>query len=169
MHDARPGLRPDRLATLIRRSVDTMSLDLRGATVLTEAATRAYAVTPVIAAVGGAARVVAVTRATRFGSVDDVIRETMVLADLLDVEGRIEICDGMPADELAGAEPRWQAPSGVARHLSAVVAAGTGVPTKRDLWLQCTCPDDTGTGSDACKHAVAALFALSAPLRCQRR
>ncbi len=40
-------------------------------------------------------------------------------------------------------------------------ASGTGVPTKRDLWLQCTCPDDTGTGSDACKHAVAALFALS--------
>ena len=40
-------------------------------------------------------------------------------------------------------------------------AAGTGVPTKRDLWLQCTCPDHTGTGSDACKHAVATLFALS--------
>jgi uncharacterized Zn finger protein len=41
------------------------------------------------------------------------------------------------------------------------VASGTGVPSKRDLWVQCTCPDDTGTGSDACKHAVAALFTLS--------
>lgn len=40
-------------------------------------------------------------------------------------------------------------------------AAGSGVPTKLDLWVQCTCPDDTGTGADACKHAVAALFALS--------
>jgi len=40
-------------------------------------------------------------------------------------------------------------------------AAGSGVPSKLDLWVQCTCPDDTGTGADACKHAVAALFALS--------
>ena len=38
---------------------------------------------------------------------------------------------------------------------------GTGTPAKRDLWVQCTCPDDTGTGAEACKHAVAALFALS--------
>jgi hypothetical protein len=38
---------------------------------------------------------------------------------------------------------------------------GTGVPAKRDLWVRCTCPDDAGTGLDACKHAVAALFALS--------
>jgi hypothetical protein len=40
-------------------------------------------------------------------------------------------------------------------------AAGTGVPTRRELRVQCTCPDDTGTGADACKHAVAALFTLS--------
>ncbi len=40
-------------------------------------------------------------------------------------------------------------------------SGGSGVPTKRELWVQCTCPDDTGTGLDACKHAVAALFALS--------
>lgn len=39
--------------------------------------------------------------------------------------------------------------------------AGQGVPTKRDLWVRCTCPDDAGTGREACKHAVAALFALS--------
>ncbi len=38
---------------------------------------------------------------------------------------------------------------------------GTGTPRKADLWMQCTCPDDAGTGDHACKHAVAALFALS--------
>ena len=38
---------------------------------------------------------------------------------------------------------------------------GIGAPSKRDVWIRCTCPDDTGTGSEACKHAVAALFALS--------
>lgn len=38
---------------------------------------------------------------------------------------------------------------------------GTGVPSKREVWVSCTCPDDTGFGSSACKHAVAVLFALS--------
>jgi SWIM zinc finger len=38
---------------------------------------------------------------------------------------------------------------------------GAGVPGKRELWIRCTCPDDTGAGNEACKHAVAALFALS--------
>lgn len=38
---------------------------------------------------------------------------------------------------------------------------GEGVPHRGDLWVQCTCPDDDGAGDRACKHAVAALFALS--------
>lgn len=38
---------------------------------------------------------------------------------------------------------------------------GTGVPSKREIWIQCTCPDDSGFGTEACKHAVAAMFALS--------
>jgi hypothetical protein len=36
---------------------------------------------------------------------------------------------------------------------------GRGVPGKRDVTLRCTCPDDGMY--EACKHAVAALFALS--------
>ena len=40
-------------------------------------------------------------------------------------------------------------------------SGGEGVPTKRELWAQCTCPDDTGTGVDLCKHAVATMFALA--------
>jgi len=39
-------------------------------------------------------------------------------------------------------------------------AEGTGVPSKREVWISCTCPDD-GVETEACKHAVAALFALS--------
>ncbi len=38
---------------------------------------------------------------------------------------------------------------------------GSGVPHRRELWVRCSCPDDTGTGADLCKHAVAAMFALS--------
>jgi len=37
---------------------------------------------------------------------------------------------------------------------------GEGVPTRRHVRVRCTCPDDDGFDS-ACKHAVAALFALS--------
>ncbi len=91
MEQAPPGLRPERLVTLMRRAVSTMSLDLEGATVLTEAATGAYAVTPVLAALGGAAKVNAVTRPTRFGSVDDVLRETRTLAASLGIGHRIVI------------------------------------------------------------------------------
>ena len=39
--------------------------------------------------------------------------------------------------------------------------SGSGVPARREIWVQCTCPDDTGTGAELCKHAVAAMFALS--------
>lgn len=38
---------------------------------------------------------------------------------------------------------------------------GSGVPAKRDVRVRCTCPDDSGSGREACKHAVAALFTLS--------
>lgn len=38
---------------------------------------------------------------------------------------------------------------------------GEGVPSKRELWIACTCPDDSDIGADACKHGVAAMFALA--------
>jgi uncharacterized Zn finger protein len=39
--------------------------------------------------------------------------------------------------------------------------AGRSVPSRRDVTVRCTCPDDDAVGSDACKHGVAALFALA--------
>lgn len=38
---------------------------------------------------------------------------------------------------------------------------GSGVPRRSEVWVQCTCPDDSGTGTELCKHGVAAMFALS--------
>ncbi len=38
---------------------------------------------------------------------------------------------------------------------------GDGVPGRREIWAQCTCPDDDGSGASLCKHGVAAMFALS--------
>lgn len=70
----------ERLARLIAGAVDTFSLRLDGRLVLTEAATGNYAVTPVIAALAGA-DVIAFTRASRFGTVDEVVQQTRELAD----------------------------------------------------------------------------------------
>src|SRR5690606_1365873 len=57
---------PRRLVPLMRAAIARCRLDLSGLTVLTEAASGAYVVTPVLAALAGAARVIAVTRTTRY-------------------------------------------------------------------------------------------------------
>ena len=97
-----PGLRAERLALLARRAVDTMALDLRGARVLTEAATGAYVVTPVLAALAGASQVDAVTRTTRYGTVEDVTAATMALAARFGVADRIHV---HPVDDLPALVP----------------------------------------------------------------
>lgn len=38
---------------------------------------------------------------------------------------------------------------------------GRSVPSRRDVTVRCTCPDDDGVGGVACKHGVAAMFALA--------
>jgi len=89
--DPRPGLDPRRLAALIAAAVDRCQLDLRTNTVLTEAATGPYVVTPILAACAGAERVYAVTQSTAYGSIEDVATETLELARLAGVRNRIEI------------------------------------------------------------------------------
>jgi hypothetical protein len=89
--DARPGLHPDRLARLMTEAVARCRLDLSGYVILTEAATGPYVATPILAALAGAARVFAMTRATRYGTVDDVVRETFGLAGRLGVAERIRV------------------------------------------------------------------------------
>lgn len=41
------------------------------------------------------------------------------------------------------------------------VTSGDGMPLRRDITCSCTCPDDDNWDDHACKHVVAALFALS--------
>jgi len=90
---SRPGLNPHRIAALVERAVERSELDLRGKVVLTEAACGAYVVTPVLAARAGA-DVLAITRDTSHGSVDEVIAQTRTVARLAGVEDRIEIVTG---------------------------------------------------------------------------
>lgn len=60
----------------IEERIIATQLDMTGLNILTEAATGAYCVTPVIAAMAGAKSVVAYTKDSRFGSINDV-REGM--------------------------------------------------------------------------------------------
>jgi hypothetical protein len=62
------------------RQVDALQLNLKGRTVLTEAATGAYIVTPVLAALAGA-KVFAYSKTTRYGTIDDVFEATKKLAE----------------------------------------------------------------------------------------
>jgi hypothetical protein len=63
---------------LVRR-VEALQLNLKDKTVLTEAATDAYIVTPILAAIAGA-KVFAFTRNTRYGKPEDVFAATKKLA-----------------------------------------------------------------------------------------
>lgn len=91
------------LARLITTVVDRLGLDLRGRRVLTEAATGAYVVTPVIAAAAGA-EVTAFTRATRHGTVAEVRQQTRLLAEELGVERRLEVVDQLTREAVAAAD-----------------------------------------------------------------
>lgn len=81
MTDQRPGLNPRRLIHLMQQAVERCRLDLSGAVVLTEGATGAYVVTPVLSALAGAEHVVALTHSTHHGSVEEVMKQTLDLAE----------------------------------------------------------------------------------------
>lgn len=70
----------------------------------------------------------------------------------------IVVGHGAVTAEILGSRPE---PYVVTLEAAADTSGRGGVPSKRELWIGCTCPDDTGTGAEACKHAVAALFTLA--------
>src|SRR3954468_3110220 len=101
--DTRPGLDPRRLVRLMREAVDRCDLDLDGLTVLTEAASGAYVVTPVLAAMAGA-DVVAVAAGNTYSSAEEIRELTLRVAGMADVSGRIELVDGKDPGVLAAAD-----------------------------------------------------------------
>ena len=98
------GLDPRRLVALIRAAVERCQLDLTGQVVLTEAASGAYVVTPLLAACAGADRVYAMTRSTAYGSAEAIAAETHALAALAGVRDRIEIVTGRSAEIVSRAD-----------------------------------------------------------------
>src|SRR5438067_6414080 len=63
------------LINKLRKRVQALDLNLKGKVVLTEAATGAYVVTPILAALAGA-KVYAFSKSTRYGTVEEVIDKT---------------------------------------------------------------------------------------------
>ena len=91
MPSQRPGLNPQRLVRLMREAVARSRLSLAGRVVLTEGASGAYVVTPVLAALAGAKRVYALIRPTRYGTVEQVRSETHAVARHAGVQERIVV------------------------------------------------------------------------------
>jgi hypothetical protein len=89
-NDTRPGLDPRRLIRLMSTAIDRCQLDLSRLTVLTEAATGAYVVTPVIAAMAGA-DVYALAAGTAYGSSEEIQELTTELARLGKVMDRVRL------------------------------------------------------------------------------
>lgn len=89
----KPGFSLPRLRTLMQRSIAATELDLRGLTILTEAATGAYATTAIIAAMAGAGRVYAFTRPSRFGSVPQVEASMYRLATYMGVADQVTMIE----------------------------------------------------------------------------
>ena len=104
MSDNRPGLNPGRLLTLMQAAIQRCELNLQHATVLTEAASGAYVVTPVLAAMAGAKQVFAITRTSRYGTVEQVREQTQQLAKLAGVSGCIEVITNKSRDIVAQAD-----------------------------------------------------------------
>ncbi|MEH2163395.1 MAG: hypothetical protein V7K38_20755 [Nostoc sp.] len=104
MSDSRPGLNPQRLIRLIQQAVERCDLQLDNLTVLTEAATGAYAVTPIVAAIAGAKKVFALTRTTRYGTIEAVKAQILELAELAGVSERLEFITEKTEDIVAQAD-----------------------------------------------------------------
>jgi hypothetical protein len=96
---------PATMLASIETRVAALGLHLAGRTVVTEAATGAYACTATIAALAGAQRVVARARDTaRHGTARDAAAATLGLARAAGVADRIEVVADLPDSALAGCD-----------------------------------------------------------------
>lgn len=88
----------------IRERINITRLNLSGLKILTEAATGAYCVTPVIAAMAGAKEVIAYTKDSRFGNIRDVFEQTHQLINAVDSALPIRIISTISTEEYGKAD-----------------------------------------------------------------
>ena len=134
--DRRPGLNLRRLVTLMRAAVQRLDLDLTGRAVLTEAATGAYAVTPVLAALAGASRIRALACDSLHGTAAEAVECTQALAAAAGVEHRIELVTSKADAGIADADIVTN--SGHVRPLDAPAIGrmkrGAAIPLMYEAW-----------------------------------
>lgn len=82
------------LPGLIKESFEKFNINLTGKTVLTEAATGNYVCTPVLAAMAGA-KVYAIAKNSKYGSVDQICKELFLIANFLNIDKQISIITGL--------------------------------------------------------------------------
>lgn len=98
-------LAADHLGPLIHAAIGRCELDLDGLVVLTEAASGPYVVTPLLAALAGARRVLAVTRDSPWGTAAEVCRLTEGLALELGITASVlRVTTAHPRDLAAEAD-----------------------------------------------------------------
>lgn len=87
----------------ILKVISELELDLTNKTILTEAATGAYVVTPIIAAAAGA-KVIAFTKSTKYGTADDVKNQTNEIVKLFSEKLDINIVEELTPELLKGVD-----------------------------------------------------------------
>ena len=90
-----------RLIKLIKDSVNKFQINLEGFSVLTEAATGNYVCTPILAALAGA-KVYALAKESKFGTIDQIESEIGSIAKILNINKWISIIKSMDEIELEG-------------------------------------------------------------------
>jgi hypothetical protein len=103
-YDLETSFRDARLVRLARDAVARMHIDLAGMRVLTEAATGPFASTALLAALGGASDVVAVTRDSSWGTASEAFRAVGRLVEHCGVGARIRFHEGYARDVAAGCD-----------------------------------------------------------------
>lgn len=99
-----PGFSPTRWIKTADAAIRRCGLDLSNLTVLTEAATGAYAMTPIIAALAGAQKVFALARDSRYGSVAEIDEKLNDLARFVGVAEHLEVFEGDPVTVAASVD-----------------------------------------------------------------
>lgn len=131
------GIRnPVRITDLIREIIERLELDLRGASVITEAATGSFVVTPVIASAAGADRVLALTSESPYGSVDEVRLQTRALESLADITTPCDIRNRGSVSSFADADivTNLGFVRPIDRRIVETMRSGTVVPLMCEAW-----------------------------------
>lgn len=81
----------ERINSLLRQVISKFDISLDRYCVLTEAASGYFIITPLLAAMGGSRRVLAMARDSRYGRAEEIARDTLDLAKRWGVVDRIEI------------------------------------------------------------------------------